>query len=62
MHGHVPPGAAGRGEHHVAATALEHPRVVVRGQVSVEAAAAEDNTELRLRYFYVTDRVHQIFT
>ena len=47
MHGHVPPGAAGRGEHHVAAPALEHPRVVVRGQVSVEAAAAEDNTELR---------------
>ena len=46
--GHVPPGAAGRGEHHVAAPALEHPRVVVRGQVSVEAAAAEENTELRL--------------
>ena len=42
MNGHVPPSAAGGGEHHVAAPALEHPRLVVRGQVSVEAAAAED--------------------
>ena len=48
MNGHVPPSAAGGGEHHVAAPALKHPRVVVRGQVSVEAAAAEDRTEFGL--------------
>ena len=41
MHGHVPPGAAGCGKHHVTAPALEHLRVVMRGQVSVEAAATE---------------------
>ena len=45
MHGHVPPGASGCGEHHVAAPALEHLVVVMRGQVSVEAAAAEDKAE-----------------
>ena len=48
MNGHVPPSAAGGGEHHVAASALKHPRLVVRGQVSVEAAAAEDRTEFGL--------------
>ena len=41
MNGHVPPSATGGGEHHVAAPALEHLVVVMRGQVSVEAAAAE---------------------
>lgn len=45
VHGHVPPGASGCGEHHVAAPALEHLVVVMRGQVSVQAAAAEDKAE-----------------
>ena len=48
MNSHVPPSATGGGEHHVTASALKHPRVVVRGQVSVEAAAAEDRTEFGL--------------
>ena len=47
MHRHVSPGTAGGGEHHVAASALEHPRVVVRGQMSVEAAAAEYRVWIR---------------
>ena len=42
MHGHVPPDAAGGGEDHVAAAALEHLLAgLVRGQVTVQAPAAE---------------------
>ena len=56
MHGHVPPDAAGGGEDHVAAAALEHPRVVMRGQVGVQAAAAG------IRHQYQNVGVIQIFT
>ena len=42
MHGHVPPDAARGGEDHVAAAALEHLLAgLVRGQVTVQAPAAE---------------------
>ena len=53
MHRHVSPGTAGCGEHHVAASALEHPRVVMRGQVSVEAATAKDRVCIMTSFTFV---------
>ena len=52
MHGHVPPDAARGGEDHVAAAALEHLLAgLVRGQVAVQAPAAEGHHYNRCNEF-----------
>ena len=53
MHGHVPPDAARGGEDHVAAAALEHLLAgLVRGQVTVQAPAAEGHHFIGVMKFH----------
>ena len=42
MYGHVPPDTSCRGEHHLTVATLVHPPALVRPQVGVEAAPADE--------------------